>query len=44
MLRAEVLTVATYNVENYLAVDRRIEGIYRRPTPNPSKPSRYCAP
>ena len=35
MLRAEVLTVATYNVENYLAVDRRIEGIYRPAYPKP---------
>ena len=33
--RAETLTIATYNVENYLATGRRVEGIYRPAYPKP---------
>jgi endonuclease/exonuclease/phosphatase family metal-dependent hydrolase len=32
---AETLTVATYNVENYVAADRMVEGIYRKDYPKP---------
>ncbi len=32
---AEVLTVATYNAENYVAADRMVEGIYRKAYPKP---------
>ena len=34
-VRAEVITVATYNVENYVAADRVVEGIYRKDYPKP---------
>ncbi len=34
-IRAESLTVATYNVENYDAAGRRVEGVYRGAYPNP---------
>ncbi|PTY06984.1 endonuclease/exonuclease/phosphatase family protein [Opitutaceae bacterium EW11] len=33
--RAEQLTVATYNLENYLATDRFFDGAYRRGFPKP---------
>lgn len=32
-LRAETLTVATYNVENYVAADRMVDGVYRKEYP-----------
>lgn len=31
------LTVATYNVENYLVADRMVEGVYRQAYPKPEK-------
>lgn len=34
-LQAEPLTIATYNVENYLAADRMVEGTYRQAYPKP---------
>lgn len=34
-LRAEILTIATYNVENYVAADRMVEGVYREGYPKP---------
>jgi endonuclease/exonuclease/phosphatase family metal-dependent hydrolase len=34
-LRAETLTIATYNVENYVATGRRVEGTYRPAYPKP---------
>ena len=34
-LRAESLTVATYNVENYTLADRMVEGVYRKAYPKP---------
>lgn len=34
-LHAETLTVATYNVENYVATDRMTEGGYRKDYPKP---------
>jgi len=33
--RADTLTVATYNVENYVAAGRRVDGIYRPAYPKP---------
>ncbi len=33
--RAETLTVATYNVENYTLADRMAEGVYRKAYPKP---------
>jgi endonuclease/exonuclease/phosphatase family metal-dependent hydrolase len=33
--RAEPLTVATYNVENYTLADRTVEGVYRKAYPKP---------
>ena len=33
--RAETLTIATYNVENYVAAGRRVEGVYRPAYPKP---------
>ncbi|MDD2764671.1 MAG: endonuclease/exonuclease/phosphatase family protein [Opitutaceae bacterium] len=35
VLRAETLTIATYNVENYVAAGRRVDGVYRRAYPKP---------
>ena len=34
-LRGETLTIATYNVENYVAAGRRVEDIYRPAYPKP---------
>lgn len=34
---AHALTVATYNVENYLVADRMVEGVYRPEYPKPQK-------
>jgi len=34
-LPAETLTIATYNVENYLVADRMVEGAYRQAYPKP---------
>jgi len=34
-VRAERLTVATYNLENYLSTDRVVEGTYQRDYPKP---------
>jgi endonuclease/exonuclease/phosphatase family metal-dependent hydrolase len=34
-LRAETFTIATYNVENYVAAGRRVEGVYRPAYPKP---------
>jgi endonuclease/exonuclease/phosphatase family metal-dependent hydrolase len=34
-LRAEAITIATYNVENYVATNRRVEGVYRPAYPKP---------
>jgi endonuclease/exonuclease/phosphatase family metal-dependent hydrolase len=34
-LRAETLTIASYNVENYLATNRMVDGIYRQDYPKP---------
>lgn len=34
-LWAETITVATYNVENYVAADRLVEGVYREGYPKP---------
>lgn len=34
-LRAETLTLATYNVENYTLADRMVEGVYRQEYPKP---------
>ena len=34
-LPAETLTVASYNVENYLATNRMVEGTYRQDYPKP---------
>lgn len=36
-LSAETLTIATYNVENYVAADRVVEGIYRENYPKPEE-------
>ena len=33
--RAETLTLATYNIENYVAADRMTEAGYRRDYPKP---------
>lgn len=33
--RAETLTVATYNVENYTLADRMVDGVYRQAYPKP---------
>jgi len=35
VLRAETLTIATYNVENYVAAGRRVDDVYRRAYPKP---------
>ncbi|MET0261475.1 MAG: endonuclease/exonuclease/phosphatase family protein, partial [Rariglobus sp.] len=35
ILRAETLTIATYNIENYTQADRTTEGVYRRDYPKP---------
>jgi len=32
---AQAITVATYNVENYLVADRMVEGVYRKAYPKP---------
>ena len=37
---ADALTVATYNVENYLAAGRRIDGVYRPDYPKPEAAKR----
>ncbi|MBK9989957.1 MAG: endonuclease/exonuclease/phosphatase family protein [Verrucomicrobia bacterium] len=34
-LSAETLTIATYNVENYVAADRMVDGTYRQAYPKP---------
>jgi endonuclease/exonuclease/phosphatase family metal-dependent hydrolase len=34
-LRSETITIATYNVENYVAANRRVEGVYRPGYPKP---------
>ena len=34
---AQALTVATYNVENYLVADRLVDGVYRAAYPKPEK-------
>jgi endonuclease/exonuclease/phosphatase family metal-dependent hydrolase len=34
-LRAEAITIATYNVENYVAADRQVAGVYRPAYPKP---------
>lgn len=34
-LRAEAITIATYNVENYVATDRQVAGVYRPAYPKP---------
>lgn len=34
-LRAETLTIATYNVENYVAEDRMVDGVFRPAYPKP---------
>jgi endonuclease/exonuclease/phosphatase family metal-dependent hydrolase len=34
-LPAETLTIATYNIENYVAADRMVEGTYRQAYPKP---------
>ena len=34
-LHAETITIATYNVENYVAADRRVDGVYRPAYPKP---------
>ncbi len=34
---AQALTVATYNVENYLVTDRLVDGVYREAYPKPEK-------
>ena len=36
-LCAQALTVATYNVENYLVADRMVEGVYHPAYPKPEK-------
>ncbi|MFT3781893.1 MAG: endonuclease/exonuclease/phosphatase family protein [Nibricoccus sp.] len=36
-LAAETITVATYNVENYLAADRMVDGAYRQDYPKPEE-------
>jgi endonuclease/exonuclease/phosphatase family metal-dependent hydrolase len=36
-LRAETLTVATYNVENYVAANRLVDGVYREGYPKPEE-------
>ncbi|MGA2445779.1 MAG: endonuclease/exonuclease/phosphatase family protein [Opitutaceae bacterium] len=33
--RAETLTIATYNIENYVAAGRRVDGVYRPAYPKP---------
>jgi len=35
--RATALVVATYNVENYVATDRQVEGVFRPEYPKPEK-------
>jgi endonuclease/exonuclease/phosphatase family metal-dependent hydrolase len=35
MARAEVITIATYNLENYTVADRRVEGTFRPAYPKP---------
>jgi endonuclease/exonuclease/phosphatase family metal-dependent hydrolase len=34
-LRAESLTIATYNIENYVAANRLVDGVYREAYPKP---------
>lgn len=34
---AQALTIATYNVENYLVADRMVDGVYRPAYPKPEK-------
>ena len=34
-VRGESITIATYNVENYVATDRRVAGVYRPAYPKP---------
>ena len=36
-LTAQALTVATYNVENYVVADRMVEGVYREAYPKPEQ-------
>jgi endonuclease/exonuclease/phosphatase family metal-dependent hydrolase len=35
VLAAQALTIATYNVENYLITDRMVEGVFRQSYPKP---------
>jgi hypothetical protein len=35
--RAEGLTLATFNVENYTVADRMVDGVYRKAYPKPEK-------
>ena len=37
---AQALTVAAYNVENYLVADRQVDGVYRSAYPKPEKEKR----
>jgi endonuclease/exonuclease/phosphatase family metal-dependent hydrolase len=37
ILASAALTIATYNVENYLVADRMVEGVYREAYPKPEK-------
>jgi endonuclease/exonuclease/phosphatase family metal-dependent hydrolase len=39
-VQAETLTLATYNVENYLATDRMADGVYRQSYPKPESEKR----
>lgn len=36
-LTSQALTIATYNVENYLVTDRMVDGVYRQAYPKPEK-------
>jgi endonuclease/exonuclease/phosphatase family metal-dependent hydrolase len=36
-LRAETLTIATYNIENYVAANRLVDGVYRENYPKPEE-------
>lgn len=36
-LPAAAITIATYNVENYLVADRMVDGVYRQAYPKPEK-------
>ena len=37
----QALTIATYNVENYLVADRMVEGVFRPAYPKPEKEIRF---